>query len=52
MRAIMSLLMALAICVPPLAAQDLQSQDQQSSHILAQIVDKIVERENQEIDTP
>jgi DNA-directed RNA polymerase specialized sigma subunit len=50
MRAIMSLLMALAICVPPLAAQDLQSQDQQSSHILAQIVDKIVEREHQEME--
>jgi hypothetical protein len=50
MRPIMSLLMALAICVPPLAAQDLQSQDQQSSHILAQIVDKIVEREHQEME--
>jgi hypothetical protein len=50
MRAIMSLLMALAICVPPLAAQDVQSQDQQSSHILAQIVDKIVEREHQEME--
>jgi len=50
MRAIMSLLMALAICVPPLGAQDLQSQDQQSSRILAQIVGKIIERENQEME--
>jgi hypothetical protein len=50
MRAIMSLLMALAICVPPLAAQDVQSQDQQSSRILAQIVGKIIEREHQEME--
>jgi len=42
--------MALAICVPPLAAQDLQSQDQQSSRILAQIVGKIIEREHQEME--
>jgi len=50
MRTIMSLLMALAICAPPLAAQDQQSQDQLSSHILAQIVGKIIERENQEME--
>jgi hypothetical protein len=50
MRTMMSLLMALAICAPPLAAQDLQSQDQQPSHILAQIVGKIIERENQEME--
>jgi hypothetical protein len=46
----MSLLMALAICVPPLAAQDQQSQDQLSSHILTQIVGKIIEREHQEME--
>src|SRR5712675_1795045 len=50
MRAMLTLLMALAICVPPLAAQDQQSQDQLSSRILAQIVGKIIERENQEME--
>ncbi len=50
MRAMLALLIALAICVPPLAAQDQQSQDQLSSRILAQIVGKIIERENQEME--
>jgi hypothetical protein len=51
MRTMVSLLLALAICAPPLAAQNQQSQDQQPFDILAQIVTKIIEREHQEIDT-
>jgi len=55
MRTMVSLLLALAICAPPLAAQNQQSnqrsQDQQSFDILAQIVTRIIEREHQEIDT-
>jgi hypothetical protein len=46
MRTITGLLVAVALCATPLAAQDRQSSD-----ILAQIEQKIIEREHQEVDT-
>ena len=51
MRTMVSLLLVLAICAPTLAAQDQQTQVQQSFDILGQIVTKVIEREHQEIDT-